>query len=429
MECHIQIFLNDDWIDCATVTVRDPRAGGVGSPAVFEYDLDYAFGQFNEPVSLRYPVDAVRHMLAEWPAFLYDLIPQGNGRKFLLAQLKIADGRSADFPLICAGAFNPIGKIRIREATEYFSEHVDRHDPEGLEEGFTLDQILGRGEAFNERMMVHSMLAAGTTGVQGAAPKYLLTKDKDGLWHADGAISDERASEHFIIKLPRGKSETDKKLLRNEAAYMRVAKAIGLRTHGEVAHRGEMLFVPRFDRVVNGKVVVRLHQESAAAIAGIVGFDARPTQFELLAAVRKVVSDKTSETIEFLKRDILNLAMRNTDNHARNTAVQKIGDEVRLTPLFDFAPMYMDPEGISRAARWYHPATSRELTEWCDVIASLEYSADELNAIVEALMIFGRKLEGLQGLMADAGVDADIIEYLQKPIEVQVRQLSGLGAK
>jgi serine/threonine-protein kinase HipA len=426
MECHLQIFVDDGWIDCATVSVRDPRMGGVGASAIFEYDLDYAFAQHSRPVSMQFPVDAARHNLSAWPAFLYDLIPQGNGRKFLLAQLKIADGKSADFALICAGAFNPIGNVRVREATDYFRVHIDKHDSEGFDTGFTLDEIVARGEAFTERMMVHSMLAAGTTGVQGAAPKYLLTRDLDGLWHADGALADERAAEHFIVKLPRGKDAVDKKLLRNEAAYMDVAKKMGIRTYGVLTHLGGMLFVPRFDRATAQGKVVRRHQESAAAVAGVVGFDARPGQFELLHALRHVVTDKTAETIEFLKRDVLNLAMRNTDNHARNTAVQTIGDEVRLTPLFDFAPMYMDPEGISRAARWYHPATGRELTQWQDVIEALQFDAAERKRVVEALAGFGAELGGLAEVMRAAGVDADIIDYLQKPIATQIRQLGEL---
>ncbi|WP_375338497.1 hypothetical protein [Variovorax paradoxus] len=37
--------------------------------------------------------------------------------------------------------------------------------------------------------------------------------------------------------------------------------------------------------------------------------------------------------------------MRNTDNHARNTAVQRLPDgALQLTPIFDFAPMFLDPE-------------------------------------------------------------------------------------
>jgi serine/threonine-protein kinase HipA len=426
MECHIQIFLEDAWRDSAVITVPSPELGGVNGRTVFEYDLEYVFGECNAPISLPFPVNTANQTLMHWPAFLYDLIPQGNGRKYLLGQLKLADDKTSDFALICAGAFNPIGHIRIREAVEYFQNHVAKHDTAGLDQGMTFDEIIVRGDAFTERMMIQSMLAAGTTGVQGAAPKYLFSRDHEALWHVDSALPDAQAAEHFIIKLPRGKEAVDKKLLRNEAAYMRVAHEMGLRIHGAVEHHNDMLFIPRFDRTVSHGKVLRHHQESAASIAGIVGFDARPTQFELLHAMRKVLTEKEADTIEFLKRDVLNLAMRNTDNHARNTAIQKIGSTVRLTPLFDFAPMYLDPEGIARAVRWYHPQTGKEVTNWRDVLDTLALSADEHNRIRAEMAAFGEKMVMLSDCMRRAGVDDDIIEYLQTGINEQIRQLSDL---
>lgn len=426
MECHLQIFLENTWRDCAIITVPEPDQGGVNARSVFEYDLDYAFESNSEPVSLAFPVEASRHAMGNWPAFLYDLIPQGSGRKFLLGLLNIADGKAADFPLICAGGFNPIGRVRVREAVEYFHSHIDRHETDGLNKGLTFEEILKRGDKFAERMMIQSMLAAGTTGVQGAAPKYLLTKDHAGLWHADGALSDAEAAGHFIVKLPRGKDEVDKKVLRNEAAYMRVAGEMGLRIEGVVEHHHDMLFVPRFDRTVHHGKVLRHHQESAASVAGIVGFDTRPTQFELLQVLRGVLTDKEADTIEFLKRDVLNLAMRNTDNHARNTAVQKIGKKVRLTPLFDFAPMYLDPEGIARVTRWYHPENKKEITNWGDVIDVLNLGADERINVLSVMADFGKKLDGLSDCMRGAGVDDDIINHLQNGIDEQVRQLLDL---
>jgi serine/threonine-protein kinase HipA len=419
MECHFQIFVNNTWTDCATVSIQDARS-------IFEYDLDYAFGQVMEPVSLRFPVDADRHILARRPAFFYDLIPQGSGRKFLLGQLGLADGPGADLALLRAGAFNPIGRVRVAQAVAYFQAHVNRHDAQGMDQGFTLDDIVQGGEAFHERMMVHGMLAAGTTGVQGAAPKYLLTMDWQGLWHADGALPDAAAAAHFIVKRPRGNTAADRKVLKNEAAYMQVAAAMGLHTHGALQHHDGLLFIPRFDRIVEAGTVRRLHQESAASLAGIVGFDTRPSQFALLTAIRAVVTDKTGDTIEFLKRDVLNLAMRNTDNHARNTAVQKIGDVISLTPLFDFAPMYLDPEGIPRAARWYHPLTRKELTAWCDVVRALDLQTGETDRIVLELVRFGAQLGGLMGHMQQAGVDEDIITYLLPHIDEQIRQLCAL---
>ncbi len=428
MECHLQIFLEDTWRDCAIVTVSNPDLGGVNARAMFEYDLPYVFDAGSEPVSLSFPIDTNLRMLDRWPGFLYDLIPQGSGRKYLLGQLKLGDDKAADFPLICSGAFNPIGRVRVREAVEYFQAHIGRHDADGMDQGLRFSAILERGDAFAERMMIQSMLAAGTTGVQGAAPKFLLTKDRADLWHADGALPDSEAAQHFIVKLPRGKDAVDKKLLRNEAAYMRVAHEMGLRVEGAAEHHHDMLFVPRFDRAVRKGKVHRHHQESAAAVAGIVGFDARPTQFELLHALRRVLDDKEADTLEFLKRDVLNLAMRNTDNHARNTAIQKIGKTVRLTPLFDFAPMYLDPDGIARTARWYHSENRKEISNWGDVIDAIDLAADERERIRTEMAAFGEKVLGLNEYLRRAGVDDDIIEHLQKSIDEQARQLRDLAS-
>lgn len=426
MDCHFQRFTGGQWNDAALLQVHRPALGG-DSACTFEYDLDYVFSEAPAPVSLLFPVEARLHMLTHWPPFLFDLIPQGSGRKYLLGELGLPDDRTADFALLCAGAFNPIGRIRVREAVSYYNEHVGRHNAKAFAGGMTLDQLLARDQDFAERMLIHGMLAAGTTGVQGAAPKYLLTRDQRGMWHGDGALADEFAEKHFIVKLPRGKEAADKKVLRNEAAYMRAAKKLGLRVHGELDYHNDILFIPRFDREVVSGQVIRHHQESAASIAGIVGFDARPSQFDLLHALRAVVTDRQAETVEFLKRDVLNLALRNTDNHARNTAIQVVGNEIRLTPLFDFAPMYLDPEMIARVCRWYHPQTRKELTVWGDVIDAIDLEPTERAHIRAEMAAFAIALEEVSDVMRDVGVDDDIIEHLQAAISEQVRQLRDLA--
>ena len=314
----------------------------------------------------------------------------------------------------------------MREAVDFYRDHIGRHDAARAVGGLALDQVIARDNAFAERMLVHGMLASGTTGVQGAAPKYLLTRDKKGLWHADGALEDTDAAEHCIVKLPRGKTEIDKKVLRNEAAYMRVAQEMGLQVHGQLAHHNDMLFIPRFDRLVQQGRVLRHHQESAASIAGVVGFNARPSQFDLLRALRRVLSHPEAGTLEFLLRDVLNLAMCNTDNHARNTAVQVIGTEVRLTPLFDFAPMYLDPEAIARTARWYEPTTRIELENWHDVIRALALAPEEDLRMRKSMAAFGEKLRGLADCMHRCGVDDDVTTHLAAGIDEQSRQLREL---
>jgi len=113
--------------------------------------------------------------------------------------------------------------------------------------------------------------------------------------------------------------------VRNEAAYMRVATALGIRAHADLpTFHGDVLLVPRFDRIASDWKVVRLHQESVASILRLSGFDLPPTLYEVVAGIRKVVTDPSAETLEFIKRDVLNLAMRNSVNRARNTAVQLV---------------------------------------------------------------------------------------------------------
>ncbi|CAM2155915.1 serine/threonine-protein kinase HipA [Pararobbsia alpina] len=420
MECTLQIFLGDRWVDAALIQFT-------GALCQWDYAVEYVVDHADAALSLIEPVDIQIRASSTMPAFLYDLVPQGSGRRFLLGELKLPDGPDADFPLICAGAFNPIGRIRIAEAVQYFETHVARHpDAVGLP-GLTIDDVVARSIEFKERMFLHGMLGTGTTGVQGAAPKYLLTQDRAGLLHGDAVLPDDEAVRHFIAKLPRGTSAADVKVLRNEAAYMQVASRLGIRTHPDLPTlHGDVLLVPRFDRSVSEGKVRRFHQESAASLLGLRGFDLRPSLFEVVTALRKVVTDPAGETLEFIKRDVLNLAMRNTDNHARNTAVQSIDGKVQLTPLFDFAPMYLDPELIPRALRWYRPDTGVELTNWADVLDMMNMSRDELVRLASGLHEFAGQVERLPDTMEAQNVDHDIIEFLMPSIDTQVRQLQAL---
>ncbi|WP_229217696.1 type II toxin-antitoxin system HipA family toxin [Massilia forsythiae] len=421
MDCHIEIFHEGQWLEAAQVSFSDVvRNGFRADDCVFEYDLNYAFSDV-PPVSLAFPLSADRQGMQAWPAFLYDLVPQGNGRRFLLGRMQLPDAQASDLPLLCAGAFNPIGRLRIREAVTYFAAHRERH--ELVNRGFDFDELLARAPEFHETMMVHGMLAAGGTGVQGVAPKYLLTQAQDGKWFPDAALPDDRARRHFIVKRPRGASEADRKVLRNEEGYMQVARRMGLRTAELPSLHGDMLFIPRFDRQARDGRVLRHHQESAASIAGLTGFGAQADQFKLLAAIRAVVDDPIADTIEFIQRDVLNLAMRNPDNHARNTAVQILDGAISITPLFDFAPMYLDPEGITRAARWYHSENGKELQRWDDVLAHLALPTLQHERLVEALLEFGAQLVALPATMREAGIDEDIVDFVTPSIDAQRIQL------
>ena len=137
-----------------------------------------------------------------------------------------------------------------------------------------------------------------------------------------------------------------------------------------------------------------------------------------------IATDMAKETIEYVKRDIANVVLGNTDNHARNTAIQRRDDHIGLTPLFDFAPMFMHPDGIARRMRWvYDDAGS---PRWASVIeqAALISLTDEerIRAAVREM------IEPLGALMDEAyalGI-GELLEPKRRAIESNLTQLRNL---
>jgi len=428
----IQIHHGGRWHTAGSLCVVDHGRG------TFEYDIDYVFGGLQLPVSLNLPLrieapamidDPLgQHSDLRLPAFLYDLVPQGRGRRYLLDKLNLNDADGLEAALLLRGAFSPIGALRLASAAAYYEEEASKGAPDDAryEAGFALADLVHRSEDFIEHLALHSMLASGTTGVQGVAPKFLLATNREGRWFADMALPDELAHEHWLAKLPRGRTEDDLLVHRNEAAYLRLAHACGLRTNEPPRLFGNILLVRRFDRVVHQGVLHRLHQESAASLCDLRGFGLPARQQDLLMAICKVVDNPVQEAIEFIRRDVLNQAMRNTDNHARNTAVQRTVDGVvQLTPVFDFAPMFKDPELIARTCHWKNDAGQRQ-HNWEAVIDSLPMADSERAQIAASLADFASIVETLPELARQAGVDDEIIEQCRGSIDQQALQLNAL---
>lgn len=429
----IDIHRDGVWLPAAELRALGPDRCRI------DYLPDYVFGAADPwPVSLRLPVGVAPDRYVAGPSglepdrsapgFLYDLVPQGKGRRYLLAQLQLQDDERLVVPLVMAGAFNPIGCLRLQSAVTFFAEHARRNPDPASTRGFAWQDLQARSADVLDHLSMHAMLASGTTGVQGVAPKFLLSTDADGRWFADMALPDDRAQAHWLLKLPRGPAPEDRTVLRNEAAYLRLAAACGLRTGADPQLHGDMLLLRRFDRQVQAGRVLRLHQESLASLADLRGFGIAANQHHLLGALRAVVSDPFAETLEFLRRDVLNLAMRNTDNHARNTAVQRLPDgRVQLTPLFDFAPMFLDGELIARSCHW-RDSTGRVQDDWRQVIETLDVPDAERRQIAAALLAFAEVVAGLPETAARCGVETAVIDACRPTIDRQCEQLAALSA-
>ena len=425
----IEIYRHGRWLPAATL---EPLAD---DGARVDYLPEYIFSDDPWPIALGLPVGFAPPRThagdLRAPPFLYDLVAQGKGRHLLLQLLQRGDQDNLVLPLVLAGAFNPIGALRIDTAVDFYQDHARRNPaPPGSEVGFTFADLANRREGVLEQLSTHAMLASGTTGVQGVAPKYLLTEDVDGRLHADMALPDEAARAHWLVKGPRNASDADRRVLRNEAAYLRVAAACGLRTHAveDVVHANDLLRLRRFDRIATDNGVQRLPQESLASLAGLQGFGMPCRLNALLQALRRRASDPLGETIEFLRRDVLNQALRNTDNHARNHAVRRMPDgRVQLTPLFDFAPMFLDPEVIPRALHWAN-ADDVRLHAWAEILPQLGLPDTDAHTAVRALKDFADTIDALPDTMRDCGVEAEVIDACRGAIDTQAAQLRELGA-
>jgi len=402
-----------------------------------EYLAEYIFGPTPTPIALDWPVQFMPDPVLDdgtpdrrVPSFLYDMVPQGRGRRLLFDLLKLTDtGDKFVMPLLLSGAFNPIGCLRIDTAVDFYQQQAKRNPDKASTDGFALSDIESKTDDFLQHMALHAMLAAGTTGVQGVAPKYLLTQDAAGRWFADLALPDERAQAHWLVKLPRGRTDEDLRVHRNEAAYLRLAAACGLRVLAEPHLVGTMLFVRRFDREVtaDGRVV-RLHQESLASLVGMRGFGLASSQNALLAALREHATDPFAQTLEFLRRDVVNLALRNTDNHARNTAMQRLQDgTVQLTPLFDFGPMFLDPDIVPRTMHWRARDGTR-LDTWVQVFENLDIADAERKRLARELAKFATTVASIPAIAPAHGVEAGVLAQCLPHIDEQTKQLHALGA-
>ncbi len=135
---------------------------------------------------------------------------------------------------------------------------------------------------------------------------------------------------------------------------------------------------------------------------------ARLRHHDVLLALRRLVPDDWPRLLlEYVQRDVLNLVFGNSDNHGRNTALLKSADSVWLAPVYDFAPMKMDLEGITRTTQWSGFEKGGEV-DWHGLLAS--FGEDE--AFVRAgLRDLAERLVTLPTLLRELGLPRETLEF------------------
>lgn len=438
--CTVQLFANGAWHDAASVCLHAAEQEGWRAKTYSGYAVEWAFEHAGatdaHALCATWPVGLAPLQLGHWPVCLIDMLPQGFGRQELLQRIGQSTnaGLTADWPLLLAGAGNPIGHLRVKEAAEWLNANA------GATRGFTDDEVAQRGDGFAEHLASHGLFVAGSSGVQGEWPKLLLTRADDGLLYLDHTLPDARAVQHFIVKFGRGPDPQLASILQHEAPYMAIAKRLGLRVHAPLALHQRALFIPRFDRQVLAGGVTRLAQESIATLTGIPGFDAVPSHDQVCLALMRHCTDPPTEVLEYLKRDVANLALGNKDNHARNTAIQRdFKGHVGLTPVFDFAPMFLHPDGIARRIRWEGndgglPDWGRVLDRICELSAQVQHARRKKGPppvkrepLLAGLKTMAPVLEHIANNGASMGLAPGLHQHLRPGILAHAKALAALS--
>jgi len=437
--CTLQLYTQGAWHDIASVSLHGEETDGWKAKTYSGYAVEWAFEHAGatdaHALCAGWSVGLEPLQLRHWPVFLIDMLPQGFGRQELLERIGLSPtaGVPADWQLLLAGAGNPIGHLRVKEAAQWLEANA------GAQRGFTDEEVAQRGDEFSEYLASHGLFVAGSSGVQGEWPKVLLTRAKDGLLYLDHTLPDEQAVQHYIVKFGRGTDRQLASILYHEAPYMGLAQQLGLRVHAPLVLRERALFIPRFDRVVKDGQVVRLAQESIATLTGMPGFESVPTHDQVCAALLRHCTHPQVELLEYIKRDVTNLALGNKDNHARNTAVQRdFNGQIALTPLYDFAPMYLHPDGIARRIRWEgndggRPNWGRVLDRVCELGEQVQRERRKKGSpllqrasLVLELKTMAPTLERIAAEGEAMGLEPEVLSHLRQYLLASAQELMAL---
>lgn len=426
---NLQAFLTQQWQDIAELTFDEFNLIEVA------YLGDYSFQHYLadnwHAFSINYPVELFGYRVDNgWLPILDDIIPAGAGRRYWLNYLGLAhlSEPEQNFRLLQSATIAPIGHLRIKQAVENL--------PIGENRLFDIEEVVNRHADFLDYANQMGAIAGGATGAGGEAPKLVLrVTSNDKVWIDHQQLADgpyDAQDSYYLVKFPRGtRSEIDCDILRAEYHYYQELASLGFDTIETTQMRlieGERypsLWLPRFDVRQNKQgQIQRLAMESVYAMLK----QQRATRLYHGQTIRALIDimnksnmttegfklDKTAFVIEWVKRDLLNIAFGNSDNHGRNTAFLRGEHSIWLSPIYDLAPMKADPEGIARSMIWQNDnGQTLELGGHYNFIAICESLADliEPSVLLDELKQTAEQLVDLPKRLQQRGVSEKILSH------------------
>ena len=423
----IQIFLEGKWQDAAELSIKQPQLGRGGPVRLgyeFDYALKYQYRDDEHACSLTLPVELmIPHDATTWFGFLDDIMPAGAARRYWVNQLGLSHAslQWQDTELLRHGTIAPVGNLRIKESLPAL--------PAGStlkQRRFAIADVVERNTDFLEYAQQMGAASGGATGAGGEAPKLLLRcSSKDEVW-IDTFQDEVHPDAYYLVKFPRNKRTTiDCDILRAEYHYYHELHRLGINTISTLGMkllegaRFPSLWLPRFDVSMAEGKLVRYGLESVYSVLNKAPGSYLKHQQVLRSLVTlleqqyritdmKQEFDRQAFVVEWVKRDLLNVAFGNSDNHGRNTALLKRPQGIGLAPVYDFAPMKADPEMVPRSTSWGSPLEEGGHYNWQSIAAELSDLA-EPEQLLKELQGVAIKLVGLKQRLHDRGVPASIL--------------------
>lgn len=410
----LQIHSDGRWRDALLLSFDSPR-DSLRSRCTINYQPEYLVDQYIQLGTVKAPAVSTNLPL-EWdiwrefaPAFLRDIIPAGAGRRHLLSRAVVPPGMSIDLFLLQQFAAAPIGHMRIKSAAGALCSAQKSND------GFHRDEVVQAGMGFLDQAREAGMPISGALGAGGEAKKMLLVEDASGQLYPDGLLSDAQVCRHWFVKFPRNTAtRLDRDILHSEYCFYRALGELGIDTiaaDGLTHEAAKMpgIWMQRFDRKVSPGGVERIAVESMYSLCGVRHRGSCLNHFDVVDRLAEtwIAAGQESEipdmVSEYLRRDLINQIVGNTDNHGGNLSILRGKERVSFAPIYDLAPMVMDIEGIVRITRWSTNIERLGSVDWGAVCARFAHRANP-EWLFDQLRADARLLLALPDLLQDLGL-------------------------
>lgn len=387
------------------------------------FELCYA-GSNVASIARRLPARAAAYSHEDCRAFIANLLPEGDWRGLLCRRLSLP--LTDDFGLLrrlghdCAGAitFDEVGSepahgqyspLAEPELRRWLREPALRPSPE---------------------------LAPGLRRALAGAQDKLILHVADG----EAYLCERGAPSSVILKpdIVGGFNGVELTAL-NELFCMQLARAVGLPAPRSFWFAGAYA-VERFDRVLDGSRLARVHQEDFAQLLGVLPAAKYEVGWrECFAVVDQYVREPEAARRALVERLLFNLLVGNADAHCKNFALLYQPSGAVLAPVYDvlctqaypsLSDSFVMKVGPARrqselgALAWQELAREARLPlEWIK-----QRGAELSSSVPLALRELGSQIAKQNpGLVADIAPQSRRDEFLRKLADVMVGNCKRVG--